>query len=89
MAVKQFDVALSLAGRDTGNIYLVSELIDEKYILLIDGKLRTISKPKRKKIKHIQVIGNAASEFEGVFADKSKTNDAKIRKILKEFEKVI
>ena len=89
MAVKQFDVALSLAGRDTGNIYLVSELIDEKYLLLIDGKSRTISKPKRKKIKHIQVIGNAASEFEGVFEDKSKTNHAKIRKILKEFEKVI
>lgn len=89
MAVKQFDVALSLAGRDTGNIYLVFELIDEKYLLLIDGKSRTISKPKRKKIKHIQVIGNATSEFEGVFEDKSKTNDAKIRKILKEFEKVI
>lgn len=89
MAVKQFDVALSLAGRDTGNIYLVTELINEKYLLLIDGKSRTISKPKRKKIKHIQVIGNAASEFEGVFEDKSKTNDAKIRKILKEFEKVI
>lgn len=89
MAVKQFDVALSLAGRDTGNIYLVSELIDEKYLLLIDGKSRTLSKPKRKKIKHIQVIGNATSEFEGVFEDKSKTNDAKIRKILKEFEKVI
>ena len=89
MAVKQFDVALSLAGRDTGNIYLVSELIDEKYLLLIDGKSRTISKPKRKKIKHIQVIGNAASEFEWVFEDKSKTNDAKIRKILKEFKKVI
>ena len=68
---------------------MVSELIDEKYLLLIDGKSRTISKPKRKKIKHIQVIGNAASEFEGVFEDKSKTNDAKIRKILKEFEKVI
>ena len=89
MAVKQFDVALSLAGRDTGNVYLISALIDEKYVLLIDGKSRTISKPKRKKIKHIQVIGNAASEFEGVFEDKSKTNDAKIRKILKEFEKVI
>lgn len=89
MAVKQFDIALSLTNRDTGNIYLVSSLVDEKYLLLIDGKSRTISKPKRKKIKHIQVIGNAASEFEGVFEDKSKTNDAKIRKILKEFEKVI
>lgn len=89
MAVKQFDVALSLAGRDTGNIYLVSSIVDEHYCLLIDGKTKPMCKPKRKKMKHIQVIGNVASEFEGVFEDKSKTNDAKIRKILKEFEKII
>lgn len=89
MAVKQFDVALSLAGRDTGSLYVVSQLIDENHCSVIDGKTKPISKPKKKKFKHIKVIGSAASEFEGVFEDKSKTNDAKVRKILKEFEEKI
>lgn len=89
MAVKQFDVALSLAGRDTGSLYVVSQLIDENHCLVIDGKTKPILKPKKKKFKHIKVIGSAASEFKGVFEDKSKTNDAKVRKILKEFEEKI
>ena len=87
MKFKKFEVVESKAGRDQGNIYIISEIIDENYVNLIDGKYRTLSKPKKKKIKHINAVGEIASEIEAIFNDKSKINDAVIKKFLKKFEK--
>lgn len=46
--------ASSLAGHDKGKIYLI---VDEKddYVYLADGFLKTLSQPKKKKRKHIQL----------------------------------
>ena len=47
----------SIAGRDAGRKFLVVKVIDEKYILISDGDLRKIEKPKKKKVKHIESCG--------------------------------
>lgn len=47
--------AKSLAGHDKGSWYVITKIYNE-YVFLCDGKLKTVDKPKRKKIKHIQVI---------------------------------
>ena len=46
--------AKSLAGHDKNKLYLISK-IDEEYAYLADGKIRTIDKPKKKRLKHIQI----------------------------------
>ena len=45
----------SLAGHDKGKLYII---IEERYpmLLLADGALRTMEKPKSKKVMHIQLI---------------------------------
>ena len=45
------DVVVSTAGRDAGSLFYVLEA-DEIYLTLVNGKDRTIEKPKRKKRKH-------------------------------------
>ena len=49
------DVVLSTAGRDKGNLFYVLEL-DETYLTLVNGKDRTLDKPKRKKRKHAEKV---------------------------------
>jgi len=49
------DVVLSTAGRDTGSLFYVLET-DGTYLMLANGKDRTIEKPKRKKIKHTKKV---------------------------------
>ncbi len=87
MKLERFEVVESTAGRDEGCIYLVSEILDENFVLLIDGKTKPISKPKRKKVKHLKTLGVVESELCGIFEDKSRTNDGVIKKILKKYEK--
>ena len=49
------DVVRSTAGRDKGKLFYVSEL-DETYLTLVNGKDRTLDKPKRKKRKHAEKV---------------------------------
>ena len=49
------DVVVSTAGRDAGHLFYVLDA-DETYLTLVDGKGRTIEKPKRKKRKHIHKV---------------------------------
>ena len=49
------DVVISTAGRDMDQLFYVLET-DGAYLLLVDGKGRTIEKPKRKKCKHTKKV---------------------------------
>ena len=47
------DVVISTAGRDQGELFYVIGT-DPVYLLLANGKDRTLDKPKRKKRKHVR-----------------------------------
>ena len=47
-------------GRDKGRAMVVVS-VDGEYVYLVDGKLRLLEKPKKKKAKHIQPTKNIAS----------------------------
>ena len=50
--MEKVKVVLSIAGRDKGRLLaVVGE--EDSYYLLVDGKERPISRPKRKNVRHI------------------------------------
>ena len=49
------DVVMSTAGRDAGTLFYVIGT-DPEFLMLANGKDRTLDKPKRKKRKHIQKV---------------------------------
>ena len=67
-------LARSKAGHDTGNIYVIID-VDDAYVYLADGSIRTLKNLKKKKKKHVQVI---CREYDIAGAD-----DIAIRKIVK------
>ena len=52
--------ARSKAGHDKGKLYIIIEGTDtgrpEDFILLADGECKLLEKPKKKRVKHVQVI---------------------------------
>lgn len=48
-------LARSLAGHEKDRLYIIIQQ-NAEYVWLVDGKNRTMDKPKKKKKKHIQVI---------------------------------
>jgi ribosomal protein L14E/L6E/L27E len=45
----------SRAGHDFGKTYVIFD-IDKEYLYLVDGKIRTLNNPKKKKMKHLKAL---------------------------------
>ena len=45
-------LARSRAGHDAGALYVITEA-DDTYVYLVDGRIRTLDKPKKKMRRHI------------------------------------
>ena len=71
-------LARSKAGHDKGHVYVIYN-IEEAYVYLVDGAVRTIAKPKKKKKKHVQLILEKH--------ELSNIDDVGIKRILKLFDK--
>ena len=69
-------VVRSKKGRDEGKVYIIMEIIDDDLLLLVDGKLRKLDRPKKKKVKHLYIY-KAVVEL-----DVENFNDAYIRRVL-------
>ena len=73
-------LARSKAGKDKGTLYLVLERT-EGTVLLTDGKLRKLEKPKRKNRKHVEFLpGSVFETLSGKLRE--PRNDADIRRAL-------
>lgn len=53
--------AVSKAGHDQGQMYVILKE-EGDLVLLSDGRLKTVSSPKRKKKKHIQIVKTGLNE---------------------------
>jgi large subunit ribosomal protein L14e len=79
-------VVYSKAGRDSGRRFVVVKVIDEIYVLISDGGLRKIEKPKKKKIKHLEVTGKVVVQLAEKLNKNLKVTNSEIRKALSAFE---
>lgn len=58
-------MAVSMAGHDRGGLYLILK-VDGDFAYLCDGRLKPKENPKKKRLKHLQVIRSAWSpDFDG------------------------
>ena len=74
-------VVLSKCGRDKGRPLVVLSVQGE-YILLADGDMRRLNKPKKKKVKHVQPTHTV---FDLMSTAPRALCDADIRKWLSDF----
>jgi len=82
MDVKLGALVFSKAGRDKLRPFVVVSVLDSDFVLIADGKLRRIDKPKKKKIKHLSIEELIFDEIQGKLSRNIKINDAEIRKAL-------
>ncbi len=55
--VTKGNIVISLSGREKGNYFVVSK-VEGNYAFLVNGKTRTLTNPKKKNIKHLQIVCN-------------------------------
>ena len=75
------DVVVSTAGRDRGELFYV---IDEDpiYLMLANGKDRTLDKPKRKKRRHVQKVLRSETRVAAKILSGDKVLNGELRRDL-------
>ena len=76
-------VCVSRSGRDKGRTFLIVEVLEEPYVLIADGALRRLSKPKRKKVKHLELQETVLYGIRDKLTEGTKVFDAELRSALK------
>lgn len=57
------EIVRSRAGRDRGRVFVVRKILDADYVLLVDGTLRTLERPKKKKRRHLLKASDTRMEL--------------------------
>ena len=83
------ELTYSKAGRDAGRRFVITNIIDEKHVLISDGDLRKIEKPKKKKIRHIETCGIIIDSLNKKLQKRAKITNAEIRKEIAQYVKNI
>ncbi|MBO5775905.1 MAG: KOW domain-containing RNA-binding protein [Clostridia bacterium] len=83
--IKVGSVVFSKAGRDAGRFFVVTEIVDETFVMIADGDLRRVDTPKLKKIKHLKVQGEVIEKLEEKFEEGKKVFDAEVKSALRNY----
>jgi ribosomal protein L14E/L6E/L27E len=61
--MKRGAVVIAKAGKEKGGAYVVVGHFDERTVLIADGRRRTIEKPKKKNVAHLQRTNSVIDEI--------------------------
>ena len=75
------DVVVSTAGRDAGKLFYVLET-DDVWLTLVNGKDRSIEKPKRKKSKHTRKVLRSETRVAAKLRNGDKVINSELRRDL-------
>ena len=79
-------IVYSKSGHDKGGIFVILS-VEGEYVYLVDGKNRSLEKPKRKKRNHIQPTKIISHSLQQKLNQKSYLLNADIVKVLREYKK--
>ncbi|SCZ81908.1 KOW domain-containing RNA-binding protein [Acidaminobacter hydrogenoformans] len=86
LAVGQF--VKSKAGRDRDRVFLILDIVDDNFVLLVDGNLRKVDSPKLKKVRHLVKINQISTAFADTLKDGKKPDDSLVRREIDKLQQV-
>ena len=84
MKLSKSDIVLSLSGRDKGKYFFVVDTAGE-YVMIADGRYRKLEQPKRKKLKHLQLVRSGGSGVAAKICSGDKVLNSELRRDLATF----
>ena len=79
-------VVVSKAGRDQGRVFAVIQEVDQDFVLVANGKLRTMERLKKKRRKHLKPTGAVIAALCDRLSGGEQIQDHELRAWLREEE---
>ena len=78
-------VCVSTQGRDSGRYYLIKEVLGGGFVLVADGRYKTLASPKKKSLKHLKLLPVRAEELAAKFTSGGRVYDSEVFTALKAY----
>ena len=88
MILEKGQLVRSIAGHDIGEYFLVYQIIDDNFVLIVNGKTRKLEKPKLKKIKHLSKMNKKSDVIDLLNKNDLQSQNKKIRNVIFELLEV-
>ena len=88
MILEKGQLVRSIAGHDKGEYFLVYQIIDDNFVLIVNGKTRKLEKPKLKKIKHLSKVNKKSDVIDSLDKNDLQSQNKKIRNVIFELLEV-
>jgi large subunit ribosomal protein L14e len=75
----------STAGRDLGHCYVLIAVLDERRVLVADGEVRTVVRPKVKNLRHLEVLPQRNEALVQRLAEGQRVRDDEVLQTLRSF----
>lgn len=75
-------VVESRAGRDRGQLYVVYRVMEDGFVLVVDGDKRPVARPKRKNPRHLEAHPIVVDGLGARWARGETVEDAEVRAAL-------
>ncbi len=76
---------ISKAGRDKLRPFIILKVVDEDFVLIADGLLRKVDKPKLKKIKHLNITKLQSKSIKDSLDAGDRVSDVQLKKAIADF----
>ena len=85
MKCKLGDLVTPKNGKYNGELFIVTSFVDQDYCLIVNGKQRKLSNPKKKKVKHLLLLAENAS-LEQKLQNNAYVLDSDIVKLISKYK---
>ena len=80
------EVVYSIAGRDSGRYYIITEIENEDRVRVADGEIKSIKNAKRKNIRHIKSSGDVLEKIAQKLINNEQVFDSEIKSALRSYK---
>ncbi|GAE26059.1 C-125 initiation factor IF-I [Halalkalibacter wakoensis JCM 9140] len=78
-------IVIITKGRDQGQLGIIVEIIDDRFVKVADGDKRKVDRMKKKNINHLDLIDYIADEVKSSFIETGRVTNGKLRYALTNF----
>lgn len=74
-----------LRGKDEDSYAIVISIIDERFVMIVDGDKRRFDSPKKKNVLHLELQPVISSEVVNSLLESGRVTNTKLRYVIQKF----
>lgn len=74
-----------LRGKNENSYAVIVTIVDDKFVMIVDGKKRRFDQPKKKNVLHLELLPVISQEVTSSLLETGRVTNAKLRYVIQKY----